>query len=186
MTWTEFEKNVRLLYKKLLSSEPQAFKLNKSDKEILLNSFYFACRFRSLKHSYKEMRDREWRAEKCFHDRGSNNYKNKKAISEAAKIMGWTDGKVGKKTTRHPVKEERIIAHFRGLKDFEKLTNKEAVEQTFKDLNLDVIADDSKMQFIKRLRKKYPEEHTEEELEAMAPDWDFEDLDVEIDELIVD
>ena len=69
MTWSEFDKNVRLLKKKLLSSDPQAFKLNKSDKKILLYSFYFACRFGSLNNSYKKMIDRELRAEKCFYDK---------------------------------------------------------------------------------------------------------------------
>jgi len=189
MTRAEFNKKVRSFSKRILSLKTSSIKLTKSDKKILLYSFYFALRYEDKSKLIEQVMNKIRDAEKCFMRKGEQGYDHEKALRKAAIKMGWSKGKGGKQPRFHQEKEWAIISSFRAIRDFSpEVSKKEAIKQVFKNFGSENIEYKSKEKFIQRLSRKYPDELTEEQVNFLAPDPDqyFEDLDIMIDELITD
>ena len=189
MTRLEFNEKVRSLMKRISSSKSLSIELTKSEKEILIYSFYFSVRYDDQKKWAHELADKVSDAENCFKRKGEPEYDHEKALRKAANIMGWTDEKKGKQPTHHPDKERRIINSYRMIRGFfPRITKKDAIEKVYKDFNLEEIEYESKEKRIKRLETKYPIKKTDEEANSLEPDpdWQFEDLDMMIKDLITD
>jgi len=188
MTRLEFNKKQRPLMKRIMSSGNSPIRFTKSDRNILLYSFYFALRYEDKIKRIKQLQNRISDAEACFADKGKPDYDHKKALRDASKIMGWSKKKTGKQPRFSPKKERAIIDHFRAIRTFfPEVTRAKALEQIYEeDDSLKKIQPENREKSIQRLTKAYPRELSEEEANAIAPDPDrfFEDLDIMIHELI--
>ena len=190
MTRSEFNKKVRSLKKRTVSSKNSSLKLTKPTKEILLYSFYFALRYEDLVSYSRGVSEKINKAENCFKGKGKPNYDHKKALAKANKIMGWSYGeKSGKKPQYHPETERSLVSEFRAFRAFfPKITRAEILEEIYEKRVLEHIQPESKEKRIQRLSQKYPRELNEDEMSSLAPDpdTDFADLDIMIHELITD
>jgi hypothetical protein len=190
MTRSEFNKKVRALKKRTVSSKNSSLKLTKPTKEILLYSFYFTLRYEDLLNYSRKMSGKISKAENCFKGKGKTNYDHKKALAKANKIMGWSnEGKGEKKQKYHPETERSLVSEFRATRTFlPKFTREEILEQIWEEHSLKDIEPESKEKSIQRLSQKYPRELNEDEISSLSPDpdTDFADLDIMIHELITD
>ena len=162
----QFEEKVRALQERFRSSKIKNPLLNESDHKILTLCFYFACRYRPLKKSHNAIVDRQQQAEQFFHKKGSSGYDHKEAQRRALEVMGWSDGKVGKKTRLHPNKEWSAVSYYRFLLDplwgfHDETTGKpytqaRAAERTFKELKLKSSTCDAEKEVQKEIEKHYP------------------------------
>ena len=187
MTRLEFNEKQRPLMKRIMSSGNSPIRFTKSDRNILLYSFYFALRYEDRNKWVEQEMDKIKDAEQCFDSKGYPNYSYDKSIKKAGIKMGWSKGNVGKQSRFSQEKERKIIDTFRNIKAFDPdISRKEAIERVYKLFGLDEIEYASKDRQIRRWSKKYPAELTEKEANSLAPDPDqlFEDLDIMIDELI--
>ena len=190
MTRSEFNKKIRALKKRTVSSKNSSLKLTKPTKEILLYSFYFALRYEDLLCYSRKMSERVSKAENCFRGKGKPNYDHKKALAKANKIMGWSyEEKSGKKPQHHPETERSLVSEFRAFRAFfPKVTRAEILEEIYEDHGLKEVEPESKEKRIQRWSQKYPRELNEDEISFLAPDpdTDFADLDIMVHELITD
>ena len=190
MTRSEFNKKVRSLKKRTVSSKNSSLKLTKTTKEILLYSFYFALRYEDLVSYSRGVSEKINKAENCFKGKGKPNYDHKKALAKANKIMGWSyEGKSGKKPQYHPETERSLVSEFRAFRAFSpKVTRAKILEEIYEEHGLKEVEPESKEKRIQRWSQKYPRELNEDEISFLAPDpdTDFADLDIMIHELITD
>jgi len=170
LTWDQFEERVRGLQDRFHSSNFKNTRLDKSDRRILTLCFYLACRYGPLKFFNDKILDQQWRAEKCFQEKGKPDYNLKTAQRKALKIMGWSDGEVGKKPRLHPGQEWRAVSYYRLLLDRELSTawgfrdettgkphtQARAAEKTFKQLGLKSSTWEAEKIIQDEIKKRYP------------------------------
>jgi hypothetical protein len=190
MTRSEFNKKIRSLKKRTVSSKNSSLKLTKPTKEILLYSFYFALRYEDLLNYSRKMSGKISKAENCFKGKGKTNYDHKKALAKANKIMGWSyEEKSGKTPQYLPETERSVVSEFRTIRAFfPEITRADVLEKIWEEGELEQIQPGSKEKRIQRWSKKHPRELSEDEISSLSPDpdTDFADLDIMIHELIID